>query len=424
MDLNTAIKNSREIIESPFHSFIDLENNFNQKNAENNFKVDEVGLSKLKDWYFDESGNFVHNTGRFFKVVKVKNKLVNSGILLQKEIGTLGVVSCVYDDVLYILVQFKKEPGNIVSAQLSPTLQATLSNQNKVHGGSAPKYLELFQNLDKKEILFNAQLPEQGNRYWRKFNNNIVILKDYFEEDENYFWMTLGQVYEFKKFDNSINSCLRSVLSLITEDVKDKKITTKLSSKIRNFNDRAEIDNSVIEFYSKKDDELSFNSNNDRFHIKGISISIQDREVNSWDQPIIYDPYIKEYIILSIVNKKERKYLLKEYYEPGYENGFNYGPTAISKSDISDNSLKEIERLFDKNANLKFIQSIEMSEEGGRFLHCKVKHSFYELKTDVSLKFPDNYQLFNMDEINSINKNKLLSMEARSLIFFAKNIYN
>lgn len=424
MDLNTAIKNSREIIESPFHSFIDLENNFNQKNAENNFKVDEVGLSKLKDWYFDESGNFVHNTGRFFKVVKVKNKLVNSGILLQKEIGTLGVVSCVYDDVLYILVQFKKEPGNIVSAQLSPTLQATLSNQNKVHGGSAPKYLELFQNLDKKEILFNAQLPEQGNRYWRKFNNNIVILKDYFEEDENYFWMTLGQVYEFKKFDNSINSCLRSVLSLITEDVKDRKITTKLSSKIRNLNDRAEIDNSVIEFYSKKDDELSFNSNNDRFHIKGISISIQDREVNSWDQPIIYDPYIKEYIILSIVNKKERKYLLKEYYEPGYENGFNYGPTAISKSDISDNSLKEIERLFDKNANLKFIQSIEMSEEGGRFLHCKVKHSFYELKTDVSLKFPDNYQLFNMDEINSINKNKLLSMEARSLIFFAKNIYN
>lgn len=424
MDLNSAIKNSREIIESPFHSFIDLENNFNQKNAENNFKVDEVGLSKLKDWYFDESGNFVHNTGRFFKVVKVKNKLVNSGILLQKEIGTLGVVSCVYDDVLYILVQFKKEPGNIVSAQLSPTLQATLSNQNKVHGGSAPKYLELFQNLDKKEILFNAQLPEQGNRYWRKFNNNIVILKDYFEEDENYFWMTLGQVYEFKKFDNSINSCLRSVLSLITEDVKDRKINTKLSSKIRNINDRAEIDNSVIEFYSKKDDELSFKSNNDRFHIKGISISIQDREVNSWDQPIIYDPYIKEYIILSIVNKKERKYLLKEYYEPGYENGFNYGPTAISKSDISDNSLKEIERLFDKNANLKFIQSIEMSEEGGRFLHCKVKHSFYELKTDVSLKFPDNYQLFNMDEINSINKNKLLSMEARSLIFFAKNIYN
>ena len=424
MDLNTAIKNSREIIESPFHSFLDLENNFNQKNAENNFKVDEVGLSKLKDWYFDESGNFVHKTGRFFKVVKVKNKLVNSGILLQKEIGTLGVVSCVYDDVLYILVQFKKEPGNIVSAQLSPTLQATLSNQNKVHGGSAPKYLELFQNLDKKEILFNAQLPEQGNRYWRKFNNNIVILKDYFEEDENYFWMTLGQVYEFKKFDNSINSCLRSVLSLITEDVKDRQINTKLSSKIRNFKDKAEIDNSVIEFYSKKDDELIFKSNNDRFHIKGISISIQDREVNSWDQPIIYDPYIKEYIILSIVNEKERKYLLKEYYEPGYEIGFNFGPTAISKSDTSDNSLKEIKRLFDKNANLKLIHSIEMSEEGGRFLHCKVKHSFYELITDASLKFPDNYHLYNMDEINSMNKNKLLSMEARSLIFFAKNIYN
>ena len=72
---------------------------------------------------------------------------------------------------------------------------------------------------------------------------------------------------------------------------------------------------------------------------------------------------------------KRKKIFTKEYYEPGYENGFNYGPTAISKSDISDN-LKEIERLFDKNANLKFIQSIEMSEEGGRFLHCKVKIVF------------------------------------------------
>ena len=42
-----------------------------------------------------------------------------SGILLlQNEIGTLGLIVCQYNDILHILVQLKKEPGNIVPAQL------------------------------------------------------------------------------------------------------------------------------------------------------------------------------------------------------------------------------------------------------------------------------------------------------------------
>ena len=169
-----------------------------------------------------------------FKIVNVSNNLVDTGILLQNEIGTLGVISCIYKDIFYVLIQLKKEPGNILSSQLSPTLQATLSNQNKIHGGTAPKYLEIFENIEEKQILFEKNLPEQGNRYWRKFNRNIVVLKDYFKEEEDFLWMTLGQVYEFTKHNNSINSCLRSVLSLVVdENVEEKNIEINFENLIK-----------------------------------------------------------------------------------------------------------------------------------------------------------------------------------------------
>ena len=78
---------------------------------------------------------------------------------------------------VYFLIQFKKEPGNIVSAQLSPTLQATLSNQNRVHGGRSPRFLELFTDIEENNYLTNEPLPEQGYRYWRKFNLNSIVLQ-------------------------------------------------------------------------------------------------------------------------------------------------------------------------------------------------------------------------------------------------------
>jgi len=423
MNLYSAIKESKKIVNSPLHNFSELENIFLKANSQDNFLVEDVGLSNLKDWNFDSVGNFVHKSKRFFKIVNVSNNLVNTGILLQNEIGTLGVISCVYKEVFYVLIQLKKEPGNIISSQLSPTLQATLSNQNKIHGGTAPKYLEIFENIEEKQILFEQNLPEQGNRYWRKFNRNIVVLKEYFKEEENFLWMTLGQVYEFTKHNNSINSCLRSVLSLVVdENVEEKNI--KINFKNLNNENISNLKDSIVNFYDKSNDELYFETLKDKFHIKGIKISIDNREVKSWDQPIIYDPYLDEYIILSLLINGERKYLLQKYYEPGYEKGFVLGPTVTIRTDQLSSSLLDLELFTEEDTNFRLVKTIVMSEEGGRFLHTTVKHSFYEVIVTSKLKVSQNYELLSMSEINNINNSQLLSMEARSLMFFANHIYN
>ena len=72
----------------------------------------------------------------------------------------------------------------------------------------------------------------------------------------------------------------------------------------------------------------------------------------------------------------------------------------------------------EEDTNFRLVKTIVMSEEGGRFLHTTVKHSFYELIVTSKFKVSKNYELLSMSEINNIiNNSQLLSMEARSLIF-------
>ena len=133
---------------------------------------------------------------------------------------------------------------------------------------------------------------------------------------------------------------------------------------------------------------------------------------------------MEEYIILSVLINGERKYILRKYYEPGYEKGFVFGPTITNRSDQLNSSLEDLKLFSEEDINFKLIKTIEMSEEGGRFLQTTVKHSFYELTVNSELNVDKNYEVLSMNEINNINNIQLLSMEARSLIFFANHIYN
>ena len=370
MNINENFKSSLKALDGPIHNFEDLRNFFDKQNEKSNFETKEIGIQNLKEWSFDSQGNLSHKSGKFFKVTGVVNETLKTGILLQNEIGTLGCIASRLDGIMHFLIQFKKEPGNIVSSQLSPTLQATISNQQKVHGGNAPKYMNYFRQNDNKNVIVEKLLPEQGDRYWRKFNNNIIVLADYFDDENEFKWMTLGQIYEFSKINNSINSCLRSVLSLIpTKELIDKSKSKKnvqkiIDKEITNFEHKSKLEDSVVDF--KEKNELLFITNDDKFHIKGFSIAIKDREVSKWDQPLIYDPYLEKYILISIIKNNKRYYLLKKYSENGYKNGFVFGPTYTDRSFIDKKGLNLLLKKVESYGNLNLIREIEMSEEGGR----------------------------------------------------------
>ena len=427
MTLLKQIRNSEDTIDSELHDFQSLKEFYLELNKEKAFEIKSVSINDLTDWKFDEKNNFVHNSGRFFSIKKIKFNGEESGILLQNEIGTLGLVSCVINDVLYFLIQFKKEPGNIVSAQLSPTLQATLSNQNQVHGGRSPRFLELFTDIEENNYLTNEPLPEQGYRYWRKFNLNSIVLDKYFKETDEFKWMTLGQIYKFSEIDNSINSCLRSVLSLINNlgSKKIKKNTETIINKYKQkFQNKSSLGDSVNKFLNSDKNELLFQTNLDKFHIKGISINIEGREVKNWNQPIVYDPYLEEYMQIIIKDEENIYMLLKAHSEPGYEFGFTFGPTSIIKSKKGKAESQNLIEQFSKHGKVELIKKIQMSEEGARFFHTCVDHTFYEIQTPIEKLELEDFEIFSLQEVNEINSQRLLSMEGRSILFFLNTIYN
>jgi len=86
------------------------------------------------DWYYDRTNGEITNKRKsFFSIKAIRSKddrgnVFEQPIMIQDEIGYLGMICKEFDGVVNLLVQAKIEPGNINKVQLSPTIQATKSN--------------------------------------------------------------------------------------------------------------------------------------------------------------------------------------------------------------------------------------------------------------------------------------------------------
>ena len=86
--------------------------------------------------------------------------------------GILGLLKTNINSNPHYLVNAKFEPGNYKFIQLSPTVQATFSNINKMHGGSDVKFLNFFKSPKKNKcrIIFRQWVSEEGGRLRNKRN--------------------------------------------------------------------------------------------------------------------------------------------------------------------------------------------------------------------------------------------------------------
>ena len=189
-----------------YEKFIEL---FNERKKVNYFNVTHVSFSELEEWSFDNMC-LKHNSGKFFKIEGIRVK-TNYGfsptwdqpIINQHEIGILGIITKVFNNKRYYLMQAKMEPGCINILQLSPTVQATKSNFSQVHKGKLPNYLEYFIDRSKSKIIVDQLQSEQGGRFLRKRNRNMVVeIADDIQIPENFFWLTLNDIKELLHINN------------------------------------------------------------------------------------------------------------------------------------------------------------------------------------------------------------------------------
>ena len=170
---------------NPFNSTVDIKSWIEQRNREVEVEVEQIPFEKMKMWHSESDGSIRHDSGRFFSIVGIDVRTdIDSmqhwrqPIILQPEVGYLGILTKEIDGVLYCLMQAKIEPGNVNCVQISPTLQATKSNYSCVHSGKAPNYLGYFVNAKPENIILDQLQSEQGARFMRKRNRNIIIKVD------------------------------------------------------------------------------------------------------------------------------------------------------------------------------------------------------------------------------------------------------
>lgn len=457
-------------INNEFQDFDSFNTWFGNKKQEDCFSVEEIPFESLENWYF-ESGtrNLRHSTGKFFSVEGL-NINTNFGlkqkweqpIIIQPEIGILGILTKVFNGVRYFLMQAKMEPGNINIIQLSPTVQATKSNYTKVHKGTLPKYLEYFIDSTKSKIIIDQLQTEQGGRFLRKRNRNMVIeINESLVPDKDFIWMTLGQIKMALRIDNLVNMDSRSVLATIPILDEDFAFSLRSTSEYLSMIDALEnsneftkeiinslvIDSNTFQTYNeviswitsmKTRYELNVtriplcnvvdwyftdyaikHESKPFFSVIAVKVQAANREVIQWTQPMLKEENIGllGYVVKTINGILH--FLVQAKVEPGSIDIVDIAPT-VSCSNYRE-VLRSRERppfieLFESPKPESILFSAIQSEEGGRFFHFQNLNIIIRADHDQLKEIPENYTWLTLGQMMRLNKFGLLNVESRSLI--------
>lgn len=437
----------------------------------NSIKSDirQIPLIDVRTWKYDK-GLIRHDTGRFFSIegicVKTNKGITNSWdqpIINQPEIGFLGMITKKNKGVLHFLIQAKIEPGNINLVQLSPTLQATKSNYTCAHKGKIPRYLEYFNGEKEVSVLVDQLQSEQGARFLRKRNRNIIIEiseNENIEIHEDYIWMTLKQIKNMMKFDNVVNMDTRTVVSCINfgtlsmesiqilESVNLIGLSSSSSINISYLyslltsggmkNSFASILSWITKMKFSTDLYVSAKSlsklidwecnteslehkNKKYFSVIGVKVEIENREVQDWDQPMIKPA--QEGLIAFLVKKINGIYhfLIQAKVEPGNFDIIELAPTVQCltgnyRKDFNEYEVPYISDVLNAAERDIWFKSYQ-SEEGGRFFKEQNLNMIVEVYSDFNEDVPENYCWMTLNQLSSfVVYNNYLNIAARSLL--------
>jgi dTDP-4-dehydro-6-deoxy-alpha-D-glucopyranose 2,3-dehydratase len=402
--------------------------------------IKKIKFPEMDQWSFDnESGYIKHKTGNFFSIIGIHVQ-TNMGasnqwtqpIIKQPEIGILGIITKEIDGKLYCLMQAKIEPGNLNYIQLSPTLQATKSNYMQVHKGKKPLYLEYFRDKT-NNILVDQLQSEQGGRFFKKRNRNIIInVEGEVPVRENFQWMTLEQIVQLLKIDNTVNMDTRTVISGLLLHGKNNDYND--NNELHSFEEIIKWLTYLKTYYELEVNEISLNNlknwikaedriyheKNKYFEIIPVRVNIEGREVAKWTQPMIKS---KQEGLCAFIVKRINGifyFLVQGKVECGNFDIVEMAPTVQCLTgnyrETGPGKLPYLDYILDAGQD-KIIYDVMQSEEGGRFYHEQNRNMIVEADEALPTDTPDNYIWMTLRQIQKfIMFSNFFNIQARSLI--------
>ena len=439
----------------------ELLNWINELNRTTYVSINEKSITSDSFWFYDDYNGEVLNRKRSFFSIKGMRRFedgVFTGeqpIIIQPEIGYLGIIAREIEGVLHFLMQAKIEPGNVNCVQISPTIQATKSNFTGAHGGKLPTYFELFEHSEHYEVIYDQIQSEQATRFYKKRNRNmIMIVNEDFKIYPNFKWMTLGQIKKLMEVDNLVNMDTRTVLAgipLITQSIseEEKKELLKcfcdeslfhsifdadpqadlplIYQRLNNykmFRDVKLVTVPLNQLVDWKVDEYGITCKKQSdFMVRYYDIEISGREVQHWFQPLFKAIGMATFALLSRVVDGRRQYLVKIKPEMGSFDKAEVGPSVQWEPTHYLYNDNVVEKLFRKKYEIKqgILVDVVLSEEGGRFYHEQNNNVILEIEPRELTVLPSDYIWVEYATLNYlVQVNNCLNIQLRNLLSLIK----
>jgi dTDP-4-dehydro-6-deoxy-alpha-D-glucopyranose 2,3-dehydratase len=450
--------------ESPRSSLTGFRQWWEQRRRAHTFKVTRIPLADLQGWGFaPETGSLGHDSGRFFTVEGLRLQGDDTGtwlqpIIDQPEIGVLGILAKEFDGILHFLLQAKMEPGNLNTLQLSPTVQATRSNYQRVHRGGAVRHLEHFLGPARGTVLVDALQSEQGSWFWQKRNRNMVVeATGPIAESADFRWLTLGQILGLMRSDNLVNMDARSVLGCMTLAApprRDETADAFEQALVRSYDADAPTAHTTAEIlswftemrarcgwrarlaplrevtgWSRTPDAIA-DHGRDRFDIVAVRVRAGNREVQEWTQPLLEPLSRGRAAFLTRSFAGVLHMLVQARAEPGLPGIVAMAPTVQNPApaDIPD-ALADGEDPFADYlhgvpaSRVRF--DTVLSEEGGRFLRAETRYQIVDAGPDLPPLARDTFRWLTMHQLMMLLRHEsYLNIEARSLVACAHSLWS
>jgi dTDP-4-dehydro-6-deoxy-alpha-D-glucopyranose 2,3-dehydratase len=429
-------------------------------------RIEKIPFANLSQWGYEQSeGRICHVSGKFFSIdgISVKTNWGNvsdwdQAIINQPEIGYLGFIVKEFDGVLHFLMQAKIEPGNVNYVQLSPTLQATRSNYTQVHKGKKPLYLEYFQQATPEQILLDQLQSEQGARFLRKRNRNIIIkVEDDIEVYENFVWLTLAQIKELMRQSNLVNMDARTVISgipfgqvqaqvidffnFLGNGQKRTAIEKAFLKSALSQNASVHSIENIITFLTQLksvydldlqkvdlkqmsgwvfSDETIHHETGKYFRVIAVDVEIGNREVVHWTQPMV-EP-AQEGLCAFVCKELDGllHFAVQAKLECGNHDIIEFAPTVQCLTgnyrQTKEGALPFLDYVLNVPNEQIYFDALQ-SEEGGRFYREQNRNMIVIAGDEIADELPTNYIWMTLNQLYTFLKfNNYLNIQARSLI--------
>ncbi|MEV0000360.1 NDP-hexose 2,3-dehydratase family protein [Streptomyces sp. NPDC050848] len=403
------------------------------------FRVDRIPFADLDGWSFaPDTGNLVHRSGRFFTVEGLRVtrdegpfREWQQPIIKQPEVGILGILAKEFDGVLHFLMQAKMEPGNRNLLQLSPTVQATRSNYTKAHQGADVKYIDHFiRPSGRRRVLADALQSEHGSWFYQKSNRNMIVETDEdIPVDEDFIWLTLGQIGELLHADNVVNMDARTVLAcapVAYDEPGALRSDTELLSWFTAERARHQVTAERIPLRDvaewKRGDMAIEHGGGGYFQVVAVSVAADNREVTGWTQPLFEPVGLGVTAFLTRRVDGVPHVLAHARVEGGFLDTVELGPTVQYTPDnyahlAGSGWPPYLEAVLAADPSRVRYEAVH-SEEGGRFLNAESRYLFVDADEETAATDPPpGYHWVTPGQLTSLVRHgHYVNVQARTLL--------